>query len=146
MSTTNIDRFNEIVGVILGLLYESFPLKTDLMAVDVVGKETETNYFSEHDSEVILTVSDDDAIFYLDTIDWLKESGYLTGQRSSDGIHNVVLTAKGLEVLNATPESLGLPLGVKIVNSVKSEGKEALRSLVSQALGIGLQYVTRGIL
>ncbi|HFL4326577.1 TPA: hypothetical protein ACG303_004861, partial [Escherichia coli] len=80
------------------------------------------------------------------TVDWLKNSGYLIGARSSGGIHNAVLTAKGLEVLNATPGSLEKPLGARISDSIKIEGKEALRSLVSQTLGIGLQYMSRGLM
>ncbi len=126
MAPKNIERFNEIVGEIFGRLYESFPVKIDIKAVDIVRQNELT--------------------FFLDTVDWLKNSGYLIGARSSGGIHNAVLTAKGLEVLNATPGSLEKPLGVRISDSIKIEGKEALRSLVSQTLGIGLQYMSRGLM
>lgn len=146
MATTNIERFNEITGVVLGKLYESFPVKTDIMAVDVVGKVERMYYISDHEPEDVMTATDEDVIFYFDTVDWLKQSGYLSAVGSSDGIHGAVLTAKGLEVLNATPGSLEKPLGEKMLDSAKTEGKEALRSLVSQALGIGLQYVTRGFM
>ncbi|HGX8811798.1 TPA: hypothetical protein ACJINV_005080, partial [Escherichia coli] len=91
MAPKNIERFNEIVGEIFGRLYESFPVKIDIKAVDIVRQNELT--------------------FFLDTVDWLKNSGYLIGARSSGGIHNAVLTAKGLEVLNATPGSLEKPLG-----------------------------------
>ncbi|HAG3149662.1 TPA: hypothetical protein G8O65_003923 [Salmonella enterica] len=126
MTTKNIERFNEIVGEIFGRLYESFPVKIDIKAIDIVRQN--------------------ELAFFLDTVDWLKNSGYLIGVRSSGGIHNAVLTAKGLEVLNATPGSLEKPLGVRISDSIKIEGKEALRSLVSQTLGIGLQYMSRGLM
>ncbi|EIU0511074.1 TPA: hypothetical protein ACJINS_004821 [Escherichia coli] len=126
MAPKNIERFNEIVGEIFGRLYESFPVKIDIKAVDIVRQNELT--------------------FFLDTVDWLKNSSYLIGARSSGGIHNAVLTAKGLEVLNATPGSLEKPLGARISDSIKIEGKEALRSLVSQTLGIGLQYMSRGLM
>uniref|UniRef100_UPI0035C73130 hypothetical protein n=1 Tax=Serratia quinivorans TaxID=137545 RepID=UPI0035C73130 len=146
MTATNIERFNDIVGIIFGKLYESFPVKTDIMALDIVGGIEKMEYFGNHDAEDVLTASRDDVMFFLDTVDWLQDSGYLTAVGSTDGIHSAVLTAKGLEVLNATPGSLETPLGARILDTAKSEGKEALRSLVSQALGIGLQYVTRGLM
>ncbi|EHD22630.1 MULTISPECIES: hypothetical protein [Brenneria] len=139
MTNSNIEKFNELVGIIFAKLYESFPLKRDLFTDDILGKE-----FLASNSQEIGTSAEDE-IFFLDSIDWLLMSGYIVGARSSGGCHNVVLTAKGLEVLKAVPQSLNSPLGERIVAAVNAEGRKALSSLVSQALGLGLQYAIRSI-
>lgn len=142
MSTTNIEKFNEIVGIIFGKLYESFPLKIDLLSIEVIGEPLQ---YSDgiYSDELCTTV--EDHRFFLDTVDWLMTNGYLAGTMSSASCHRAVLTAEGLEVLKAIPDSLETPLGDRIKETLKTESKEALRSLVSQTLGIGLQFVSRSI-
>lgn len=44
MAPKNIERFNEIVGEIFGRLYESFPVKIDIKAVDIV-RQNELTFF-----------------------------------------------------------------------------------------------------
>lgn len=84
---------------------------------------------------------DADMAYY--TISWLLESGYIKAIPHNSGVFwkgfsDVVLTAKGLETMKATPDSLTAPMGERIKDAVKQDGREVARSLVSQALSIGL--------
>jgi len=76
---------------------------------------------------------------------WLRDAGYLSGENHDFGLIDAVLTAKGLETLKAVPDSLNAktPLGERMVQAVKTEGGHVLRSLVNQALGIGVQWMVR---
>ncbi|MNG30984.1 hypothetical protein D3C84_1167130 [compost metagenome] len=57
-----------------------------------------------------------------------------------------MLTAKGLEVLNAVPDSLAqrTSIGEQLAEASKSGGKELLRSITTEALGIGVRLVMKG--
>lgn len=77
------------------------------------------------------------------TILWMVKSGYINAVPHDsggfwDGFSDAVLTAKGLETLKATPDSLIAPLGERLKDAVKQDGREITRSLVSQVLSIGL--------
>ncbi|MNR50332.1 hypothetical protein D3C85_1698370 [compost metagenome] len=64
----------------------------------------------------------------------------------SDHFTKAVLTAKGLEVLNAVPDSLAqrTSIGEQLAEASKSGGKELLRSITTEALGIGVRLVMKG--
>jgi hypothetical protein len=69
---------------------------------------------------------------------WLVDVGYLHGTPAAyDGINNAVLTAKELEVLKATPDSLQGSLGERLVEVVKADSREVGRSVLGQILGLG---------
>ncbi|MCC8420908.1 hypothetical protein [Photorhabdus thracensis] len=92
MSTTNIEKFNEIVGIIFGKLYESFPLKIDLLSIEIIGELLQYSDGTYSD-ELCTTV--EDHRFFLDTVDWLMTNGYLAGTMSSAGCHRAVFIGLG---------------------------------------------------
>lgn len=141
MALSNIEKFNDQVGKIFADLYAAFPLPITLCAKDFVpnGQVLTTNAAGD---EVI----SDEAYFFMATGSWLIKAGYFTAVEFNDGDFGVaILTAKGLEALKAMPDSLQgkESLGEQLVDAAKTEGREVIRSLVSQALGIGLQLLVR---
>ncbi|MCY1432372.1 hypothetical protein D9M71_483650 [compost metagenome] len=147
MATSNIEQFNEITGQVFALLYEEFPLPIALtphsvgLDTDRAPKQNATT------GEMIYPEISTDGEMFMRTIEWLASAGYLTC--SSDRrwhIGNAVLTAKGLEVLNAIPEKLTKrePIGRQLAEASKSGGKELLRSITTEALGVGVRLLLKG--
>lgn len=92
-----------------------------------------------------MEVPSDDAEFFIATCEWLIQAGYLIGDvRPYTHVHDVVLTAKGLEVLNAIPDSLkaGASIGERLADAAKEGGKETMRGLVTEALGLGARLIS----
>ena len=135
----NIDLFNEYVAIILGRLYEKFPVRQDLTAWEISGQRNPSEY-----GRVLPTDKADsnkmEVAFF--TVDWLVENGYV---RARDGailrFNGCVLSEKGLELLNATPDSLQQPtetLGESLVRLLKEGSMDAAKSVVTQQLIQGL--------
>ncbi|MCO7612870.1 hypothetical protein NJH83_21810 [Pseudomonas chlororaphis] len=140
MTTSNIKQFDEFTGLILGALYECFPVPRNLTVTKLI---PDASYFNEAYGAEIPNAKGE---FLFACIDWLAESGYL---RFSDKTYNVgyldaVLTAKGLEVLKAVPDSLstGPTLGDQLVDATKSGAKSLLGDIAGQALSIGVKFAT----
>lgn len=141
MTVSNIERFDEVTGLIFATLYKAFPLPTELSPMQFGG----TNLY-EPASDGFGTVQNEDAHFFVASLDWLCSAGYLSvGSQFDDGTYlDCILTAKGLEVLKAVPESLqtGPSLGEKLVAASKSGTKEVVRGVVTEALSIGARMIT----
>lgn len=139
MAVSNIDVFNELTGKILGDLYLHFPLPKYLPADAYVEAAT------KWDEKFQTDMPSDEAEFFIATAQWLANAGYLTGKiRHYTHVEDAVLTAKGLEILNAIPESLigGPSIGERLADAAKEGGKETIRGLVSEALGIGARLIS----
>lgn len=91
-------------------------------------------------------VATDETEFFAATVDWLAEAGYLRYQNRDPelvtGFTGAVLTAKGLELLKAIPDSLGGSFGERLRDAAATEGREGLRALVSQVLGAGISLLS----
>lgn len=63
----------------------------------------------------------------------------------SDHFTKAVLTAKGLEVLNAVPDRLvqQTSIGEQLAEASKSGIKETLRTITTEALGIGVRLLLK---
>jgi hypothetical protein len=137
VASSNIDKFDEYTALVFARLYETFPIRVNLFDHDVIPDTWKDGKFNpeayDSDSELVRA-----------TIIWLKEAGYIDGRISNLGLFEAVLTSKGLEVLKAVPSSLstGPSLGERIADAVKEEGRETMRSLVSEALGIGARLIS----
>ena len=79
---------------------------------------------------------------FRDTMLWLQESGYIK-YRTGDihFFHDVVLTARGLELLKAVPDSVQSKsgLGDKLSFIAKKGGDEALKNMVNTLLSMGVR-------
>lgn len=143
MSSRNIDRFNEITGLIFGQLYEAFPIpiahRPRLIGIEErEGAVEGAGVAAAMDAEV----QSEEVILFKHSVTWLIQAEYLkcTHQDIGSGyFESARLTAKGLEVLNAVPPALTKrePLGEQLVAASKSGGKELVRSITTEALGFG---------
>lgn len=135
----NIDEFNQAVGLVFAKLYEVFPEPIMLKVEDLDLSETDKNVpVEDHLNRWRL---------YGYTMMFLREEGYVRFKDPTlalDVFPLAVLTRKGLEALNRTPESISGPkktigdtfrdMGKEIL---KDGAKEALRALVGVILGAG---------
>ncbi|WP_448092494.1 hypothetical protein [Pseudomonas lini] len=140
MTTSNIKRFDELTGQVLGVLYEQFPVPHFL----ALGKLVPDGYSYDEGSGG--DAPNEQGLFFFACVDWLAESGYLRFKEKNHhyGFHDAVLTAKGLEVLKATPDSLSTEssLGEQLVDASKTGAKSLIGDLAGQALSIGVKFAT----
>lgn len=148
MATSNIDQFNEITGQVFAHLYQAFPIPTELRPSSIGLLEAAPGDY-DHESGIVSGAEEKShaEMVFKHSVDWLIRTGYLTCRQypGSDVFEAAVLTAKGLEVLNAVPGSLQqkASIGEQLAEASKSGGKELLRSITTEALGIGVRLVLR---
>lgn len=136
MTTSNIERFDEITGKVLGALYQQFPVPVNLSAAKFV--EPATRYCEIIGGEV----PSKDAEFFNACVRWLADAGYLRLNQDAHFygvVESVVLTAKGLETLKAVPKSLdgAHSIGEQLVEAAKSGMAEQVRDLTNNFLKRG---------
>jgi hypothetical protein len=141
----NIQKFDELVAVLLAHLYENFPRRTEIDAFEFLDIEFEhrsflddSEGFEEHTNKCL------EADFFLDTVLWLIDSGFLYGKIQNEvaGFYtskkciDITLSPKGLELLKLVPSSLDVSqsLGEKLVDTINKGAKDAGSKLVSEAL------------
>lgn len=132
MPSSNIKRFNQLVGGIFSDLYKSFPVPVELMFDD----------YTEEKSGV----QDLDLDFFYASINWLSDAGYLTFKATylSEGFAGCVLTTKGLETLKAVPGSIttAASLGDQLVEASKNGAKGLLADIAGQAISVGVRIAS----
>ncbi len=134
----NIELFDEYVARILSHLYESFPIKVHLDARSITGHEEIDEMGQPLDERGQPSKRFD---ICLATIDWLVDSGYIrTDGRGQYGYDLAVLTARGLEVLKATPESVKvkISIGEKLVRLVKEGSIDMAKEAAKAAIAVGV--------
>ncbi|MFG0584717.1 hypothetical protein ACF8C1_15905 [Pseudomonas sp. zjy_9] len=152
MTAKNIERFNEMAGKVLGHLYLNFPAPTSFDA-ETIGLPMGRKVHFLDSSGQAATIVDTGSVtveeeFFGHTVRWLRDSGYLTFSGNYiSAFASVVLTSKGLEVLNAVPESIkgGPSLGEQLSDATKSGAAELLRSVTSEALALGTKVLSAGM-
>lgn len=144
MTTSNIERFDEITGQLLSKLYENFPVPCRLLIQDFVADGYE---MIERLAKMEIPNAKGD--FFLASVDWLASAGYLQFhekilESGNCRYQGAVLTAKGLETLKAIPESLqsGPTLGEKLIDASKGSAKEVVRGLVGEILSLGTRIAS----
>ncbi len=118
---TNIEKFNKCAAEIFSLLYENFP----------VGTNIEINKFPQYDN------SENSEIFF-STIDFLDSEGFLKcGEKYYGAYRGVVLTSKGFTVLNLIPEAINNnkeTLGDKVKNVLKTGKDEGIKTVIREIM------------
>jgi hypothetical protein len=140
MTTSNIQKFDEITGQVFGALYEDFPVARYLLI-----KEFLEDGFS-YNEQLGDEFPNQNGDFFFACVEWLADAGYLRFREKMHqaGFEGAVLTSKGLEALKAVPASLsaGPSLGEQLVDATKSGTKSILGSLAGEVLSIGSRIVT----
>lgn len=144
---SNIERFDTIVVLALAELYSRFPVPQYLVSSKFIVTEDGEHIDGLSSEEEGHLYSEDPYLndpyfkrreFAFESLRWLVDAGYLHGTPVAyDGINNAVLTAKGLEVLKAIPDSLQGSLGERLVEAVKADSREVGRTVLGQILGLG---------
>ncbi|WP_409284307.1 hypothetical protein [Pseudomonas protegens] len=146
MSDSNIERFDEITGKVFAHLYQSFPIPTS-MGAEFVGVKISSTTLTPHigaPSGGIYDLSVEERKtfdIFIHSVNWLAKAGYIdVSDRLHTTFYGVTLTAKGLEVLKATPSSLDSApsIGQQLITAAKGGFAEQLQSLTSSALKRGI--------
>jgi len=141
---TNIELFDEYTAKAFAALYEAFPRKIYLDARDLCGVHTVDDFGSVRGANGAPSPHFDVAMA---TIDWLVETGYLRSRAMDQyGARDAVLTAQGLLVLKASPESLQPKEGVgdRITRFVREGSLALAKDATRAAIGVGVAMMAKG--
>ncbi|HDT5729266.1 TPA: hypothetical protein QHI28_000169 [Enterobacter roggenkampii] len=134
MSHTNIDQFDEVTGRIFADLYCSFPEPFEIQT-----ENYEEPLVNSEDAVAEVIARDYQRRFVASTVSWLIESGFISVSSSTPyAFYNAVLTAKGLECLKNTPDSLSPSAGKQLNDAVRSGSFEVLKNITNQVLSVGV--------
>ncbi len=145
---SNIDLFDRYATHILAELYQAFPFRHDLDIVELLEKwgdaeAIQRDAFGQIEDATIRRRAE----LLEATIDWLGEAGYLTWRQHNTGYYaQAILTAKGLEVLKSTPDSLKKKkmLGDHLVEVVRTGAQEAIKTAFSIVVTQGITAFSMG--
>ena len=136
----NIELFNLAVGEILGECYSTFPVPTDITR-GTIGASVEAH--CPDNDPTILDMRKIEYEISGHAISWLAKAGYIwvsEGNESSK-MYKATLSPKGLEILNAVPESIKTgSIGSNLAKGAKEIGVGVFQTLVTQALSQGMNF------
>lgn len=137
MSDLNIERFDQLTGLVFSKLYQSFPIAIDLNVMQFADVLAYDRPISEDE----LRLGGEPYDFFDNTIQWLIESGYVVSRHSSSypyTFETCTLTAKALEVLKTVPQSVGgESLGGRIATAAQEGATAKLKELAGEVLSKG---------
>jgi hypothetical protein len=121
MIKNNRDDFDQCAALVLTLLYKAFPMETDIVVDDLLAdpfdEELTDNYFA--------------------TIRFLQREGFIRYQEFDFGtFRSVVLTAKGLKVLDTFPDKSEETIAQQISNALQDNKAvgNVIRELIKVAV------------
>jgi hypothetical protein len=141
---SNIDLFHHFTAKTFAILYDDFPMLKSIAAEELVQGVDLGDVGVDHAREVAGH-----------TLLWLFETGYVH-RKGQNAPFRFTLSPKGFEVLDASPfpsqefnqpaipavrETMGERLVALTKDTLTSEGKEQLKSLVHAAFGWGMTYI-----
>lgn len=137
MPDTNIERFDQLTGLVFSKLYQSFPIAVDLHVMQFADALVYDKPLNGEE----LYKGGEPLEFFDNTILWLIESGYVISRNSSSYAYTFetcTLTAKALEVLKAVPQSVGgETLGGRLAAAAKDGATGKLKELAGEVLSKG---------
>ncbi|MCW5299397.1 hypothetical protein DXT88_14550 [Herbaspirillum lusitanum] len=150
----NHDKFNYYVGCIFAILQGTFPRRTQIDTVEMLGAERCEETIDDHgrytgkyrrDGEIVDLREELDFIY--ETAHWLFQTGYLIGSVSVTQIGRnifVTLSPMALEVLKIVPDSIDATpaaesFGTKISKAVKAAATKQVGDVTSQALSYAVK-------
>ncbi len=134
MSDNNMDAFNDFASKIFDRLYSEFPKELEILVKDFVDKQDG---------------GDQHAIFS-GTMSFLEREGFIVFQNPThEGIRRIyggsALTAKGLTILDAIPDSVkGSESFIqKIRTGIAAGGGEAVKAAIQSLIAYGVTLMCR---
>lgn len=127
----NIAAFDQITTVILGDLYQTFPMVKELNTLVIFLRISNPESRTEIDGMKLVN----DSIKWLDQADFIAISSGPASGKDGDTEYDATLTLKALSILKSTPESLKLKrsIGEEMKDAGKGAAKELPSKLVSWA-------------
>lgn len=128
----NMKAFNQSAGIVFTTLHASFPQPTYIPVAALLPDELDQD-----------GVTWDGMEFGSDTVIWLRKAGYLDFDAVfDDGFNGVVLTEKGLAVLNAIPAIIDTrkSFGEEIEDAVKKGALDKVQQLVPAIIECGATF------
>jgi hypothetical protein len=155
---TNIDYFNETVGIVFAELYASFPKRVavdQVVIAEALGVEVSYPEPTKRPDLRIGPIDDSPRFAELDTgmnfemmlnatKQWLQEEGFIRGG-DDQGRGQFQLTAQALTAMSATPTGLSEPLGSRLTAAVKETGSDTRRAVIVGLVGQIIGLATKGI-
>ncbi len=141
----NIELFDEYTARVFSRLYQSFPVK---QTIDIL-EFFELGVPDKYQPGFVLNIkgerdifSEQNAKLAWHTLIFLKENGFVSIGRESPYTYfsDVTLTIKGLNVLQAEPDSIkpAKRIGNEIIGALNTGRLEAAKALVRQAIRLSL--------
>ena len=137
----NIELFNVAVAEVFGRCYKSFPIPINVEVIELSHLIQET---IDSECELENNVRSHEYEISRATVNWLIDADYLWSRNATNNSFNgLVLTPKGLEVLNSIPSGLEnkTTLGEKLGEGAKEIGKDATLDIVKSTLAYGAALV-----
>ncbi len=137
---SNMERFDQLTGAVFAHLYDAFPEPVPLDAFSFLDKIAPDGQEADAQHEQAFNAPE----FFVYTVRWLAETGYLTHRKHSEQIpltfEECVLTAKGLEVLKSVPASISTSesIGQSLQKAAKNGALDTVKQLASEALSTGV--------
>ena len=133
----NIELFNLAAAEIFGKCYKLFPLPISISIIEIGDsiKKLQGADIDLRDKEFEIASA---------SLSWLSEAGYIWHKNASNvEFYGVILTPKGLEVMNAIPSELKLKmsLGEQLQNGIKEIGKDTAITAVKSGLSYGVNLI-----
>lgn len=150
----NHDKFNYYVGHIFAILQSTFPRRTRIDTVAMLGAEhcEETTdghgrYTGRYRIGNEIVDLKDELDFIYETAHWLHQTGYLMGKVGVSEVGRsifVTLSPMALEVLKIVPDSIDATpakesFGTKISKAVKDSATKQIGDITSQALSYAVK-------
>jgi len=128
----NIDDFNKIAALVFAQLYREFPVPVDINR-EVIAKALGV---PEKDwGNFMLPSGRSFATMLNTTIGWLKADEYTMAFGNSDPSKSVILTTKGLRVLNAVPSPLKETVGTELRKATEANSGAFDLSKIGDLIG-----------
>ncbi|QEI11468.1 hypothetical protein [Cellvibrio japonicus] len=139
----NMEIFNLTVADVFGQCFENFPVRIEIDSLEIAYRIVELYEEREILERTDLLTRESEVVF--NAINWLIDSGYLWCNTSTGDLDffGVVLTPKGLEVMNSIPASLQKieSFGSIFSKGVKKLGAETAIETVKIALALGVSQI-----
>lgn len=138
---TNMDFFNTFTLAMFKVLLENFPSPADINATKIA-LDLLPEKLSDEDGLRLFTAADNSVL-------WLQKEGFITvGYTSLDSgseFSDVLLTSRGLALLNSVPEVLGSKetVGTQIGDLLADAGKDMAKEEVKTGIRALMLYVTK---
>jgi hypothetical protein len=121
----NIILFDKCVALILDTLYQNFPIETYIKCSNFV------EFDAEDKSEV-----------FFSTMRFLKKENFIIfSEQVYGGFIGVVLTTKGLGLLQAVPKSLKEPFFSQIKKAIKSGSNLLISEVIKQFISYSVEHI-----